>query len=303
MVLPHPITARVYVNVAHRDSDLFWQSTRNLNRVVKVEDTDDYFILASVGPTIWQALAGEQHDTLQLSITGSNPAYTEGLLFYDKQEKVLSFYGSEPDITLNIGEEQWVRVRNNSGSTIIDGQVVYISGAISDDPTIALAKADNISTASTIGFATHDIENNTIGYVTISGVVHGLDTSAFSAGNPLYVSATVAGDVVNTPPTGAVYRVSIGTVTRSHVSSGSVLVHPEQVLPLTVNEFAFLVGQDQALKTTDDVAFASHSVSSLNAAPANATDTGTLGEIRWTTTHIYLCTATNVWVRAALATW
>ena len=31
--------------------------------------------------------------------------------------------------------------------------------------------------------------------------------------------------------------------------------------------------------------------------------TGTKGEIRVTATHIYVCTATNTWVRSALATW
>ena len=41
----------------------------------------------------------------------------------------------------------------------------------------------------------------------------------------------------------------------------------------------------------------------LNTAPSSPTDTGTLGEVRWTSTHVYLCTAANIWVRAALSTW
>lgn len=44
-------------------------------------------------------------------------------------------------------------------------------------------------------------------------------------------------------------------------------------------------------------------LSALNTAPASATDTGTLGEMRITSGYIYICTATNTWVRAALATW
>ncbi|MFT3680707.1 MAG: hypothetical protein QM791_23775 [Ferruginibacter sp.] len=44
-------------------------------------------------------------------------------------------------------------------------------------------------------------------------------------------------------------------------------------------------------------------VSALNSAPSSATDTGTTGEIRITATYIYICTATNTWVRAALSTW
>jgi len=41
----------------------------------------------------------------------------------------------------------------------------------------------------------------------------------------------------------------------------------------------------------------------LNTAPASASDTGTLGEIRWTNGYVYLCVATNTWQRASLATW
>ncbi len=41
----------------------------------------------------------------------------------------------------------------------------------------------------------------------------------------------------------------------------------------------------------------------LDTAPASATATGTLGEVRITATHIYVCTATNTWVRTALTTW
>ena len=44
-------------------------------------------------------------------------------------------------------------------------------------------------------------------------------------------------------------------------------------------------------------------LSALNTAPASATATGTTGEIRVTATHIYVCTATNVWVRSELSTW
>ncbi len=43
-------------------------------------------------------------------------------------------------------------------------------------------------------------------------------------------------------------------------------------------------------------------VNALNAAPASASATGTLGEIRFTADHIYVCVATNTWKRVAIAT-
>lgn len=44
-------------------------------------------------------------------------------------------------------------------------------------------------------------------------------------------------------------------------------------------------------------------VSMDDTAPASATATGQVGEIRVTAGYIYVCTATNTWVRAALSTW
>ena len=44
-------------------------------------------------------------------------------------------------------------------------------------------------------------------------------------------------------------------------------------------------------------------VIALNTAPASASAAGVLGEIRVTASYIYVCSATNTWVRTALATW
>lgn len=46
-----------------------------------------------------------------------------------------------------------------------------------------------------------------------------------------------------------------------------------------------------------------YKISALNTAPASATAIGTLGEIRITADFIYVCVATNTWVRTALTTW
>lgn len=42
---------------------------------------------------------------------------------------------------------------------------------------------------------------------------------------------------------------------------------------------------------------------SFSTAPATATSTGSIGDIRCDDNYIYLCTATNTWKRAALSTW
>ena len=47
---------------------------------------------------------------------------------------------------------------------------------------------------------------------------------------------------------------------------------------------------------------ASLNIVALNAAPASASATGTIGEIKFTADHIYVCVATNTWKRVAIAT-
>jgi len=54
---------------------------------------------------------------------------------------------------------------------------------------------------------------------------------------------------------------------------------------------------------TGKVTGASYKLSALNTAPASATATGTLGEVRIAADYIYVCVATNTWVRSALTTW
>lgn len=165
-------------------------------------------------------------DTLQFDTTIAKPAHSEGLLFYDNSEFALAYYNDEADITLELGRENWVRVRNTTGSTITNGSAVYINGAQGANlPTIALAKADTVDTARAIGIATHDIENNSNGYVTTLGVVRNVDTSGFSAGDVLFLSPTTAGALQNTRPTTG-WAFVVGYCTISNVTVGEIKVIP-----------------------------------------------------------------------------
>jgi len=70
---------------------------------------------------------------------------------------------------------------------------------------------------------------------------------------------------------------------------------------------AMSVGSDgivvEKTLTADEIESSKYFVSALNTAPSSATDTGTTGEIRFASGHIYLCISTNVWVRTQLTTW
>lgn len=118
-----------------------------------------------------------------------------------------------------------IEVRNNSGSTIPIGTVVYINGAVGNKPTIAKAIATTDGTsAQTLGLTMTAIDNNTQGFVVIIGRCENIDTSAFAEGTQLYLSGTVAGGYTSTKPYAPIHLVYVGIVTRSHPTLGVIEV-------------------------------------------------------------------------------
>jgi hypothetical protein len=114
-------------------------------------------------------------------------------------------------------------VRNETGSTLTKGTVVYSGGASGNKMLVlrALATSDATS-AQTFGMVTADIPNNQNGYVTISGVVSGLNTLGLTEGGIVYLSPTVAGGYTQTKPSAPNHLVYVGIVTRVHATQGSI---------------------------------------------------------------------------------
>jgi hypothetical protein len=109
-----------------------------------------------------------------------------------------------------------IPVRNETGSTIPAGSAVYITGASGNKPLISLAQANSEMTSSkTLGLTTTSILNGHNGYVILFGSLDKIDTLAYSAGQALWLSATVAGGLVTTPPSQPNHSVFIGIVITS----------------------------------------------------------------------------------------
>jgi hypothetical protein len=130
------------------------------------------------------------------------------------------------------------------------------------------------------GAATFNATDNTspnIYSLKSGGLFSGIYSENTSSATGMYSNNTAAGDGI----------VSNGTT----ASTGFVYIgQNNNVNTFTVNKSGVVVAKD-------------FNLSALNTAPASATAAGTTGQIRVTATHIYVCTATNVWVRTALATW
>ena len=118
-----------------------------------------------------------------------------------------------------------VYVRNQTGSTLAAGAIVYVNGATGNRPTVTLAQANNdANSAQTMGFVKTAIANNGFGYVIVRGECENLDTSAVAEGTQLYLSPTVAGAYTTTKPSAPQHLVYVGIVIRSHPTQGVILV-------------------------------------------------------------------------------
>jgi hypothetical protein len=121
-----------------------------------------------------------------------------------------------------------VLAKNTTGSTIVRGSVVYISGGSGNNPLISLADSSSHTAAvhSTLGMTYDDIPNNAFGHVVIIGLVSNIDTSAFSAGDVVYLGAS--GTFVVSPPAWPGVTVTVGHVVRVHATEGTVFVQVDE---------------------------------------------------------------------------
>lgn len=168
----------------------------------------------------YQIRAGQ----VALDLTPTAPQVVGGM-YWDATNVCPSIPLNE-DVTLQVGEETFVRARNSTGSIIANGSVVYINGAQGNSPTIALANADSVSMSYVIGVATEDIGINTTGFVTVTGVVNGVNTSGYNAGDRLYLSTT-NGQITNIPPPSPHILTYIGQALNS-TNNGRIFVRPSQ---------------------------------------------------------------------------
>jgi len=117
---------------------------------------------------------------------------------------------------------------NKQGANVYLGQAVYIFGADGTNVTVKLAKADaEITSSKTMGLLVQNLANNGKGLVITEGMLAGLDTSAASDGDPVWLSPTTAGGLVYgiaNKPIAPNHLVFIGFVLRANHSNGEIYV-------------------------------------------------------------------------------
>ena len=141
--------------------------------------------------------------------TSTNPADSNGRLKYSATENSLSYSPVTPltDVSIDIGKDTVKEVANITGTTIAKGQAVRINGSTVigsiNYATIELATSSyGLGKSDAAGVTANAIATGATGFIVRVGDVHNIDLSAFSNGDPLYLSST---------PGGLVLKASLGT--------------------------------------------------------------------------------------------
>lgn len=151
-----------------------------------------------------------------------------GRMGWNQTDQTLDL-GMEYDVVQQIGLETYARVANFTGVTIPNGTVVGFAGAVPDSAlSVAPYLADGATnTLYILGVMTHDLpDTGTKGYCTTWGFVRDVDTSAFTLGDILYASPTVAGAFTNVKPTAPDNVVPLAAVLQVGTTDGVIFVRP-----------------------------------------------------------------------------
>jgi len=134
--------------------------------------------------------------------------------------------GLQGGLINRLGQQLVIKARNTSGSLISKGSVVKVVGVAGGFVGINLAQANSVANSeTTFGITAEDIADTSNGFVAINGLVHGLNTNAFTEGDILYLSTTTPGAITNVKPATPNYIVVVGYVAKKSATDGHILLH------------------------------------------------------------------------------
>lgn len=160
-------------------------------------------------------------------ITGETHVDQTGRLHWNNTDQTLNL-GMEYGVVQQIGQETYARVGNTTGSTIPNGTVVGFAGATANALLVSPYLADGGQpTLYILGVMTHDLpDSGDKGYCCTWGFVREVNTSAFSQGDVLYASPTVAGALTNVKPTAPDNVIPLAACVVSDATNGVIFVRP-----------------------------------------------------------------------------
>lgn len=163
---------------------------------------------------------------LVFNTTPTNIPTDQGTMYWDdaRQTVALIMNGT----TQHIGQDQFVYVKNSSGSPIAKGVAVRNSGTDGGSGHILIEPflADGTHASETyLGVTSEAISNGGFGQVMTFGELGGVNTNSYTAGAFLYVSTTVAGQFQTTAPVAPNNIILVGRAINSK-NNGDIFIRP-----------------------------------------------------------------------------
>jgi len=138
---------------------------------------------------------------------------------------------------LQVGQEMYVIVYNDTGTQIDNGKAVKVSSITSNYQSITLAKADVYTGfGNGVLMTTMDIPDGEVGFAIRTGQLT-MNTNSFTLGSPLYLSATTAGELTNTSPDFPGYEIFIGGTVIKDATVGVINVNARRAKEDTFENF------------------------------------------------------------------
>lgn len=163
-----------------------------------------------------------------------------GVLTWNPDEGTLDI-DTGTGVIIQAGQENNRVVRNGTGSPIVNGTVVMVTGTIGNSGRLVVAPASGVAGIAmrVYGVATQDIPAGQDGYVTIDGKVRGLNTTGSAVGevwvdgDVLYVKPNDDGNLTKVVPTYGQLKMPVANVVHAH-TNGTLEV---RVTPIDENAY------------------------------------------------------------------
>jgi hypothetical protein len=241
--IPYPVTGnKQRLGWQTSGNGLVWRGTA-ADTVTKPTSYADknikaYLILDSVSGSLyvfkqgaWAAISGaggfeQPIDSLffDTSVPSNNVDTAKMRWDSERGTVVLGMYDQVPN---ELGFKNFWLVKNQTGSTITKGSIVYANGTVGASGRITIDKfiADgSIDAKYLLGITAHDLSNGEDGYVISFGKIRKVNTDTFAAGAILYPSPTVAGVWTDVEPVAPNIDMPIGFCINSHVNNGTIAI-------------------------------------------------------------------------------